>query len=180
MSGTLSRRAALRGSAAAALSLAVGVTPALAVVAPFHPEQIGVVADASLIEFAGRISTLALRRHATFARADRLQTQVDAIHPHPPMPVTNAVYHAYYAETRPTEDRIGLTLLRKVGRRMAERQDRWASDLAAMEPSSSAGLGAKAEAVLAIDDLAGEAEGAERLLLSLLRDAVRLGGGVHA
>ncbi len=179
MSGAPTRRGLLTGSAAAALGLAAGVAPALAMVAPVEGKSLA-SADDALIDLAGRISTLATRRRAATGRVERLEMQVEAVHPRPPLPVTNDVFHAYRAEIRPTEERIGLVHLRKMRRRSAERLDRWASDLAAMEPSTPAGLAAKAGAVLAIDDLCGESAGAEALILSLLRDAVRLGGGAHA
>ena len=180
MSGAPTRRGFLTGSVAAAMGLAAGVVPALAMVAPIQPDQIGAVADAALIELAGRVSRLAGRLTTARARSERLMERVESLHPKSPLPVSNGVFHAYQAEIRPTEDRVGLTRLRKVNSRSAGRLDRWSSDLAAMTSGTAAGLAAKASAVLQFDDLSSDSEAAEMFALSVLHDAVRLGGGAHA
>ena len=178
MSRAPTRRGLLTGSAAAALGLAASVAPALAVVVPKRGDTPSV--DAALIELAGRVSRLAGRLTTARTRSERLMERVEGLHPKPSLPVSNGVFHAYQAEIRPTEDRVGLTRLRKVNFRSTERLDRWSSDLAAMASGTAAGLAAKASAVLQFDDLSSDSEAAEMLALSVLHDAVRLGGGAHA
>ncbi len=81
--------------------------------------------------------------------------------------------------------RLGLPEIYRRSARMDRRRDRWAADLAAMRPTTLAGLAAKASAMTALlgEDWMTQRDAVERhsaLLSAVLNDAVRLGTGASA
>ncbi len=77
---------------------------------------------------------------------------------------------AFVAEER---RRHGLPMLEKLRRRMYRRLTRWSDRLTALQPQSSAGVKAKAEASLTIQRLGNEGDWVSNLVTSVSADALR-------
>ena len=143
MSGAPTRRGLLTGSAAAALGLAAGVAPALAVD----------TADATLIVQADAFRSLCAR--------------------------DNQAWHDL-SEDDQNGETPALTACRALSQACRDAGEALAETPAA----TAAGLAAKASAMLVLTGPRLDTQAAlmehEELVVSILRDAVRLGGGAHA
>ena len=143
MSAILTRRSALRGSAAAALGLAAGVAPALA----------ADTADTALIIQADAFRSLCAREYQAW----------DDI-----------------SEDDQVDETPALTACRALSQACREASEA----LAGMPARTPEGLAAKATAMLALTGPRLDTQAAlsehEELVVSILRDAARLAGGVHA
>ena len=151
MSGAPTRRGLLTGSAAAALGLAAGVAPALATIAPIHPDLVGAVADTALMAEVSAFRSLCAREN-----------------------------QAWHDLGDADDDSPALTTCRALSQACRDASEA----LAAMAAHTPEGLAAKAAAMLALTgprlDTQAELLEHDALVVSILRDAARLGGGGHA
>ena len=152
MSGAPTRRGLLAGSAAAALGLAAGVAPALATMAPNYPGNSEVV-DAALIAEADAFRSLCARE-----------------------------YQAW--DDLCDDDQDGETPALTACRALSQACRDAGEALADMPARTPEGLAAKASAMLALTGPRLDTQAAlsehDGLVVSILREAMRLGGGVHA
>ncbi len=152
MSRAPTRRGLLAGSAATALGLAAGVAPALATMAPNYPGN-SEVADAALIAEANAFRSLCARESQAWHDLD-------------------------------DDDQDGETPALTVCRALSQACRDAGEALAETPATTAVGLAAKAPAMLALTgprlDTQAELIEHDELVVSILRDAVQLGGGAHA